>query len=58
MSYEIGKALKIKKSGRKISKAEKQLEKSKAKNKKSTDHIVISLIQKQISKKLWSFCSK
>ena len=28
------------------------------KNKKSTDHIIISLIQKKISKKLWSFCSK
>ena len=28
MSYEIGKALKMKKSGKKISKSEKQLEKS------------------------------
>ena len=47
MSYEIGKALKIKKSGRKISKAEKQLEKSKAKNKKSTD--ISSEIHKELN---------
>lgn len=37
MSYEIGKALKRKKSGKKFLKAEKQLAKSKAKNKKSID---------------------
>ena len=46
MSYEIGKALKMKKSGKKISKSEKQLEKSKGLKKLNLDKVIIKLIEK------------
>ena len=46
MSYEIGKALKMKKSGKKISKSEKQLEKSTGLKKLNLDKLIIKLIEK------------
>ena len=46
MSYEIGKALKMKKSGKKISKSEKQLKKSTGLKKLNLDKVIIKLIEK------------
>jgi|APSaa5957512535_1039671.scaffolds.fasta_scaffold33815_9 hypothetical protein len=51
MSYEIGKALKRKKSGKKISKSEKQLAKSKAKNKNIDLH---KLLLKELKNMNWN----
>lgn len=45
MSYEIGKVLKMKKSGKKISKADKQLAKSTGLKKLNFDKLVTKLIE-------------
>ena len=52
MSYEIGKVLKMKKSGRKISKAEKQLTQSRVKNKKDID--LHKLLLKELKNMNWN----